>query len=97
MTINYKPARIRVVCKDGFSISIQAGRAHNSDPRNDDGPYSHVECGFPSAPDVLLIPFAEDSNFVRSIYPYVPAEVIDKVIRLHGGIESGELPELLLA
>jgi hypothetical protein len=97
MTINYKPARIRVVCKDGFNISVQAGDRHYSLPRNDTGLYSHVECGFPSAVDVLLIPFAEGSNFVRSIYPYVPAEVIDKVIRLHGGIESGELPELLLA
>ena len=94
----YKPPRKAIVCKDGFKISIQAGGALYSDPRDDEGPYTHVECGYPSEPEVLLIPFVEPGSepFTDAVYGYVPAGVIDKVIRLHGGIKSGDLPELLL-
>ena len=38
----------RIECKDGFSMSVQAGTSVYSDPRDDVGPYHSVECGFPS-------------------------------------------------
>ena len=56
-----------------------------------------VECGFPSQPDVLLIPYADDKkDLTCTIYPHVPAGVIDKVIKLHGGVVEGEMPVLAL-
>ena len=32
-------------CKDGFSVSIQAGPSYYSRPKNAKGPYTHVEMG----------------------------------------------------
>jgi len=93
----YKLPRKPITCKDGFKISVQAGQTMYSDPKNDEGSYTRVECGFPSEAEILLIPFAEScESLTKSVYPYVPSEVIDKVIRLHGGVASGELPELIV-
>ena len=47
--------RPRVVCKDGFKISIQAGRGYSCTPENDDGPYTHVELGYPEYPSKLIL------------------------------------------
>ena len=49
--------RPRIFCNDGFSLSVQASRDHYSIPRNNEGPYTHVEVGFPSESDALLTPF----------------------------------------
>jgi hypothetical protein len=35
-------------CKDGASVSVQASSGHSCWPLGDEGPYSHVEAGFPS-------------------------------------------------
>jgi len=38
----------RVTCADGTTLSVQSGEYLYSTPRNNRGPYSHVEVGFPS-------------------------------------------------
>lgn len=85
----------RVVCADGFSISIQAGNGKYSVPRFEAGAYSQVELGFPNRPCPFIYEYAEDKeDYTESIYPYVPAKIVDAMIRGHGGIVSGQCPPL---
>lgn len=84
----------RVVCEDGFSMSVQAHIGAYCAPRENTGPYSHVECGFPSEYEELLIAYAEDrSDVTKTVYGCVPAQVVVNVIAKHGGMVEGKLPD----
>lgn len=77
----------RVECRDGFSISIQAGFYTYSTPRRDKAwPYTEVELGFPSELDHLIDIYAEDPGTTKTVYGYVPIKVVNKLIKKHGGI-----------
>ena len=86
----------RVVCADGFSISIKAGAANYCSPRITGArQYSEVELGYPNKPCPFIYEYAEDKeDYTESIYPYVPAKIVDAMIRGHGGIVSGQCPPL---
>lgn len=79
----------RMVCKDGFSLSVQAGYGKYSSPREDMFPeYDKFEVGYPSEREELLMPFVEDEDRpTETVYGYVPGEIIDAVIAKHGGLE----------
>ncbi len=87
----YVVRRPRVICSDGFSISIQAGPGMYSTPRTFSKNYTHVELGFPSdyEPDILdyAESFSEIDNPTDTVYPYVPIEVIYKALIKHGNIQ----------
>lgn len=86
-----------VVCQDGFSVSIQASRFSYCEPKQDDytAGYTSVELGFPSDPDPFILPYAETpDDLTGSVYGYVPASVVRKMIAAHNGIASGECPPL---
>jgi hypothetical protein len=88
----------RIVCKDGFSISVQARESAYCTPRNDHGPYTKVECGYPSSVPISerLKEFAElfgTDEYTETVYAYVPVEVVQEELELHGGIVEGRLPE----
>ena len=91
----------RVVCADGFSVSIQASGFNYCSPRNDVGPWESVECGFPTAKDSILEEYAEDPEAsieggqVQTVYGWVPSDVIEKIIASHGGLVSGQCPPLV--
>lgn len=86
----------RIFCNDGFSISVQAGYGMYCTPRytmlrGERVLYSEVEAGYPSEPEPLIAEYAEDKEEERltnTVYPYVPVEVIDEVLRKHGGIRE---------
>lgn len=85
----YQNTRDRIVCKDGFSMSVQAGSSLYCSPREclEDGEYESVEIGFPSFEELLINKFAEDpSDYTNTVYGYVPVEIVDEVIIKHGGI-----------
>lgn len=95
----------KIVCADGFSLSVQASGFHYCQPREDRGPYTSVEAGFPTGIDEALQEFAENpeeglvaradgSSVVETVYPYVPARVIAALLERHGGVASGDCPEL---
>ena len=87
----YKPA----VCADGFTVSIQASTGGYCSPRNDEGPYTAVEVGYPSRVDSLLLPYAEDSeNPTQTVYGWVPSAVVLECLESHGGWVSGEIPPM---
>jgi len=82
----------RVICADGFSISIQANNGAYCHPRKDlekvDG-YSSFELGFPSEKDESIMTFAEDEDRpTDTVYGYVPRDVVEKLITSHGGITA---------
>lgn len=78
----------RLVCTDGFSISVQASIFAYCIPRSWEGPYTHVECGYPSAPEPLLDEYKEmgEDDSYKTVYPYVPVEIVLDVFRKHGGL-----------
>ena len=79
----------RVVCADGASVSIQAGVGVYSTPRDNEGPYTHVEAGFPSVePPPSWREYAEDPNdLCGTVYGYMPYDCVDEFINIHGGLK----------
>jgi hypothetical protein len=76
----------RVVCADGFSMSVQADEYTYCSPRNSIGPWNSVEIGFPSERVERFMKYAEDeSNPTETVYGYVPLEVVAEVVKDHGG------------
>ena len=104
-----KPARAAVVCKDGFTMSVQASAYHYCSPRIHDAEgYLEVEIGYPRQREPLIDEYVEgfglwvedehdDFDFTNAVYPYVPAEVVLEVIMKHGGMIGGNLPNLDLS
>ena len=84
----------KIVCADGFSMSIQASETAYCAPRMTGAArYSKVEVGFPSSREDLLLEYAEDrGNPTETIYGFVPANIVSLVIVKHGGIVEGQLP-----
>lgn len=106
--------RKRLVCNDGFTISVQANECAYCIPRISQGlidgklyykgtfapagkiekdftkkfiPYVEVELGYPSQVEPDILPYAEDSDDpTRTVYGYVPIEIVDAVVKKHGGI-----------
>ena len=82
-----------VVCADGFRMSVQANGTAYCDPRDDAGPYTQVEIGFPNREEPMLKQWAEDpSDLTGTVYAWVPRQVVLNVIAKHGGMVDGELP-----
>ena len=84
----------QIVCKDGFTMSVQANESAYCTPRNSNiSKYTAVEVGYPSDIEDLLMEWAESPDKpTATIYGYVPATQITLVVAKHGGIVSGELP-----
>lgn len=85
--------RERIICNDGTSISIQASEFHYCMPRNNVGPYSHVEVGYPSVKPYFMMKYAEDPKSpTDTVYGGVPVGIVLEFLNSHCGIKSGELP-----
>lgn len=92
-----RPRYKRVVCADGFSVSIQAHDGAYCEPRRDSytAGYQSVELGYPNRPCIFINKYAEDSSRpTDTVYAYVPASVVRKMLLAHGGIVDGECPPL---
>ena len=83
----YRTHTPQIVCKDGFSMSVQASKNHYCSPRiNDAEEYGSMEIGFPSEKEDLIMEYAETPEEpTGTVYGWVPCEVIDAVIEKHGG------------
>ena len=85
----------RFICKDGSSLSIQAGSSPYSEPREDGADeYTKVEVGFPigRVPDSWA-DYAEsydtEEQSQADIYAFLPIELVEEFITLHGGVDFG--------
>lgn len=83
--------RPRIVCPDGFSLSVQASFYHYCTPRDDYGPYYEVEVGFPSECVDEFMPYIDGINDdpTKTVYGYVPIDLVAKVLQQHGMSNSG--------
>ena len=85
----------KIICSDGFEMSVQVGFSLYSTPKKVAKRYSAVEIGFPSAPESLIAEYSEDweienvddPRLCETVYGYVPVKVVDKVLKKHGGID----------
>ena len=79
----------RLILADGASLSVQASRHLHSSPRDDTGPYTKVEVGFPSEnPPEAWKEFADNwDDPTGTIYSYVPLTMVMLYIGAHGGID----------
>ena len=84
----------KIVCADGFEMSVQVGFSLYSTPKKVAKRYTAVEIGFPSEHEPLIEEFAEtfhqeeeEEDYTDMVYPYVPVKVVDKVLKKHGGID----------
>ena len=84
----------RVICADGFEMSVQAHQSAYCSPRIDNAEkYTSVEIGFPSEKEPVLIDFADEpSRPTETVYGYVPVQIVTLVLAKHGGIVEGEVP-----
>ena len=74
-------------------MSVQAFNGAYCTPRDNEGPYTEVEIGYPSRPEELLMEYAEDPGApTQTIYAWVPRATVLLIIAKHGGMTSGELP-----
>ncbi len=81
------PFRPIIICNDGLKISVQGSSVHYCTPRSDSYYYNEMEIGFPSEEIKELIGYAENkSDLLNTVYPYVPCDLIQKIIDTHGGI-----------
>ena len=83
-------------------MSVQASRDHYCTPREDVGPYTHVEVGYTSEWEDLLIPHRDKSTPAicgarPTLYVNVPAQTVRSVVTKHAGMArgSGRLPRLV--
>lgn len=82
-----------ITCYDGTNLSVQASEFHYSTPRDDFGPYSEIEVGFPTKVPTPFLSYAEDKETpLRTVYPYVPVVLVQDFIDSCGGILTGKLP-----
>lgn len=74
-------------CADGLELSVQASSGHYCTPRQDLGPWTMVEVGFPSQRVEELMEYAEDPDKpTETVYGWVPVEVVEKIVNDHGGV-----------
>jgi len=72
--------RNRIVCVDGFGMSVQGSYANYSTPKEYTNEYESMEVGFPTEDQPELDTF-------ESVTGYVPIEDLQKIIDRHGGID----------
>lgn len=81
----------RLVCHDGFNVSVQASSGHYCEPRQDNEPdYWEFELGYPSEDmGVAFKEYADNpERLLDTVYGYVPVELVQKLVDSHGGIKG---------
>ena len=83
-------------------MRVQASRDHYCTPREDNGPYTHVEVTYPSEWEDLLIPYRDTSEPAMCgtrpiLHTKVSAQTVCEVVARHGGMTygSGKLPQMV--
>lgn len=78
--------RPHVMCADGTSWSAQASEWTYCRPRDNFGPWTHVEVGFPSQELREIMPWAEDPAApTDTVYGGVPVALMAGILAARGG------------
>lgn len=80
-----------------LDMSVQASREHFCTPQTDEGPYTHVEVGFPSLkPPEAWKAFSMrgkyDTKPCDDVYGNVPLALVVEWLDSHGGLKAAEAP-----
>ena len=84
--------RPHMILNDGVRMSVQASAFHYCSPRKSClSNYKEFEVGFPSEVIEQLREYAEypaesDDELLKSVYLYVPKEVLVDIVYEHGGV-----------
>ena len=81
----------KIVCADGFTMSVQASGGHYCSPRDSEGPWSTVEVGYPSERVEAFMPHidgGQDDDPTATVYGYVPIRLVAQAILDHGGFAA---------
>ncbi len=84
----------RLVCYDGFSVSVQHSSHHYCSPRIDfaerEGlPFVSYELGYPSDEEPDLLEYAENRETpLSTVYAFVPASLVEWIVDQHDGISD---------
>jgi len=81
----YKDTAEAVQCKDGSTMSVQASRTHYCEPRENHGPYTHVEVWFCGT-----VWRWNEYGDASDPYAYLPIELVVDEIDRRGGIKEQE-------
>ena len=97
---NIQRARNTVKCADGFQMSVQASEHHYCSPKASgwNTQYTSVEIGFPTekVEDLMRYIDEEESDPTDTVYTYVPAVIVCKIIANHGNMIEGEIPNMVI-
>jgi hypothetical protein len=84
----------RIICNNGSNLSVQANEHAYCSPRDNNGPWTEVEVGFP---DMIKIPdswreYAEMAHEDRDwrkedIFAYIPLTLVEAAIEENEGID----------
>ena len=90
-----------IICNNNLKLSIQASEKHYCKPKNNEGPYTHVEvCSYdlkiPYWPDPICLYNTYTGRPQTATYYDVPSKAVIDLIYDSGGIKNGKLPELVL-
>lgn len=84
----------RVVCSDGFSISLQIHNCNYCSSENGYRTLGHtmetIEFGYPNQDEELLKKYAECPEDVTSTVGQLPIDIAQQIIDKHGGINWNE-------
>jgi hypothetical protein len=84
----------RIFCADGLTFSAQVRESAYCTPRQDNGPWTAVEVGFPSEKVDEFMQYAENADDpTGTVYGWVPVEVVEQVVEKHGGLMLQESKE----
>jgi hypothetical protein len=86
-----------IVCKDGTTLSVQAGENAYCEPEDNRGPWTKVEVGRITTGRLTPAGFWEQPKMPRSwakyenggVYAFVPVELVRDFIKAHGGEARG--------
>ena len=85
----FKELYPKIECADGTTLSVQASETHYCTPRDNFGPYTHVEVGFPSVPPpnswMQYFDGEADDDPCGSVYGNITVELVREFVELHGG------------
>lgn len=85
----YDIRRPRLVCEDGFAFNVDAGQQFYSEPDGFSMKYITVQLSNVSESIDVLLEFGfPDGSYDFGTYKFVPVELVDSLIELHGGIKK---------
>jgi hypothetical protein len=70
-----------ITCRDGTQISVQASKYHYCKPRDNQGPWTHVEVILISEVEPIHFEYPEDD-----VAAYIPIELVAQEILSHGNM-----------